>query len=162
MSTIDRSRITYRPRREDDEEFLARLYASTRADEMKAVPWTDEEKDQFLRMQFRAQTVYYDDHYDPAEFFLIEQDGRPIGRLYLDDEGEDLHIIDIALLPEMRAQGLGAVLLQELLDRAAGEGKPVSIHVEHNNPAMKLYLRLGFRHVDTNGVYHLMKWEPPK
>jgi hypothetical protein len=35
----------------------------------------------------------------------------------------------------------------------------VSIHVEANNPAMTLYRRLGFTHVDTNGVYHLMRWE---
>jgi hypothetical protein len=27
---------------------------------------------------------------------------------------------------------------------------------------MTLYRRLGFVHVDTNGVYHLMRWEPTK
>jgi hypothetical protein len=36
----------------------------------------------------------------------------------------------------------------------------VTIHVEANNPAMTLYRRLGFRHLDTNAVYHLMRWEP--
>ena len=41
MSTIDRSTVIYRPRRPEDEEFLLRLYASTRADEMAMVAWTD-------------------------------------------------------------------------------------------------------------------------
>ncbi len=36
----------------------------------------------------------------------------------------------------------------------------LSIHVEHDNPARRLYDRLGFQHVDTNGVYHLMEWRP--
>ncbi len=39
-------------------------------------------------------------------------------------------------------------------------GTRVSIHVEHDNPARRLYDRLGFQHVDTNGVYHLMEWRP--
>jgi ribosomal protein S18 acetylase RimI-like enzyme len=30
--------------------------------------------------------------------------------------------------------------------------------VENFNPARRLYDRLGFQHVDTNGVYHIMKW----
>jgi len=34
----------------------------------------------------------------------------------------------------------------------------VSIYVEHFNPARQLYDRLGFRHADTNGVYHYMEW----
>jgi ribosomal protein S18 acetylase RimI-like enzyme len=159
MSTIDRASIVYRKRRESDQEFLLRLYASTRQDEMKVVPWSDEEKEQFLRMQFRAQTVYYDEHYDGDEFFIIERDGHPIGRLYLDQQPEDLRIVDIALLPEVRGLGLGAILLQEILERARSSNLPVTIHVEHFNPAMRLYERLGFRHVDTNGVYHLMRWE---
>ncbi len=161
MSSIDRTTVTFRARREGDEEFLYRLYASTRADEMKVVPWTDEQKEQFLRMQFRAQTVYYDEQYDTKEFFVIEQEGRPIGRLYLDQQPEDVRIVDIALLPEMRGAGLGTILLREILDQAARTGRAVTIHVEHYNPAIRLYERLGFHHVDTNGVYHLMRWDAP-
>ena len=42
---------------------------------------------------------------------------------------------------------------------AEASGKPVKIYVEHFNPARHLYDRLGFQHVDTNGVYHLMRWK---
>jgi RimJ/RimL family protein N-acetyltransferase len=161
MSTIDRQSVTYRPIREDDRPFLAALYASTRADEMQVVPWTEEQKAQFLAMQFHAQTVYYAEHYNVEDFFIIEHDGRAIGRLYLDHQPEDVCIVDIALLPEVRGGGLGTVLLQEILDDAAGKEKTVSIHVEHFNPAKRLYQRFGFEEKGTNGVYHHMIWTPP-
>jgi len=162
MTAIDRHSISYRPIREDDREFLYRLYASTRAEEMKLVPWTDGEKEQFVRMQFHAQTMHYADQYDTSEFFIIEQNGSPIGRLYFDQRPDEVSIVDITLLPETRGAGLGTMLLQEILDEAGRIGKAVVIYVEHFNPARRLYERLGFRHVDTNGVYHLMRWETVK
>jgi ribosomal protein S18 acetylase RimI-like enzyme len=48
--------------------------------------------------------------------------------------------------------------MQDLLDEAAAAGKPVRIYVEHNNPAMRLYRRLGFQQVGDSGVYFLMEW----
>ena len=41
-------------------------------------------------------------------------------------------------------------LIRESLAMAGIDGR---IHVEHFNPAKRLYERLGFRHVETNGVY---------
>ena len=41
---------------------------------------------------------------------------------------------------------------------AAQADKRVSIHVEHVNPALRLYTRLGFRPVADQGVYVLMEW----
>jgi ribosomal protein S18 acetylase RimI-like enzyme len=52
------------------------------------------------------------------------------------------------------------VLLQEVLDEGAASGRSVSIHVESYNPALRLYDRLGFREIDTNGIYKLMEWRP--
>ena len=46
--------------------------------------------------------------------------------------------------------------MAELLAEGQATKKSVSIHVEHDNPARRLYHRLGFRHVDTYGVYHLL------
>ena len=48
------------------------------------------------------------------------------------------------------------------MDRGAAAGNPVTIHVESFNPALRLSRRLGFKHVDTNGVYFLMRWTPPE
>jgi hypothetical protein len=37
-------------------------------------------------------------------------------------------------------------------------GKPLRIHVEGFNPALRLYERLGFRQIEDKGVYLFMEW----
>jgi len=152
-----RDRVTFRHVAESDTPFLRALYASTRQDEMEMLPWTAEQKKEFLDWQFEAQTKYYFDM-DDEDFMVVDLDGSPIGRLYLVRSEKEIEIIDIALMPELRRQGLGRQLLQEVLDEAARDRKVVTIYVEHFNPARHLYDRLGFQHIDTNGVYHIMKW----
>lgn len=131
---------------------------------MRLVPWTDEQKSTFLNMQFDAQKAHYESYYPGCEYFVVEMEGCSIGRLYI-DRGEDIRITDIALMPEFRGRGIGRGLLQQILDEGRASGRIVSIYVEHFNPARHLYDRLGFRHADTNGVYHYMEWSaeaPPK
>ena len=71
-------------------------------------------------------------------------------------------LIDITLLPEFRQDGIGTWLLRDLLAEGEAAGKPVTIHVEVFNPAMRLYERLGFRSVEERGPYRLMEWRPPQ
>jgi ribosomal protein S18 acetylase RimI-like enzyme len=155
-----RDRISFRPETAEDSEFLYRLYASSREQEMQVVPWTDEQKEEFLRSQFNAQTLHYKKNYTEADYSIILLDGQPAGRLYLHQEPTDIRIMDIIVAPEHRRSGIGTMLLQEILERARAAGHSVSIHVEQYNPALHLYERLGFRNTDTNGVYNLMEWRP--
>ncbi|MHB8644749.1 MAG: GNAT family N-acetyltransferase [Thermomicrobiales bacterium] len=152
--------IVLRPQTDADRDFLHALYGSTRADELAIVPWTDEQKAAFIAMQFRAQSAHYAEHYYDADLLIIERDGTPIGRLYLHRGDREIRIVDIALVPEARGAGLGTHLLQDILAEGARTGKSVSIHVERFNPALRLYRRLGFAHVEENGVYYLMRWTP--
>lgn len=153
-----RDRVTLRPFQESDIPFLRALYASTRQEEMKDLPWPEEEKQRFLDWQFEAQTKHYFESYDDAGFMVIELDSAPIGRLFLFRGETDIEVVDIALVPELRGKGLGRELLEEVIAEAGSTGKEVTIYVEHNNPARHLYDRLGFQHVDTNGVYHYLVW----
>ncbi len=157
MPTPPRSSITFRPCVDADLPFLRHLYGTTREEELRPVPWTDQQKRQFLDMQFLAQKQHYEQHYPDCEFLVIQMDEAPVGRLYI-DRGDDIRITDIALLPEFRGQGIGRMLMEEILEEGRSAGKRVTIHVEQDNPARRLYDRLGFQHVDTNGVYHLLEW----
>jgi ribosomal protein S18 acetylase RimI-like enzyme len=141
-----------------DLPFLERVYASTRTAELAQTDWSDEQKAGFLGLQFRAQHQHYLAHYHGAQYFVVEHAGVPVGRLYLHWRAGELRIMDIALLPEARGQALGGTLLAALMARAVAVGKSVSIHVEQMNPAMRLYLRLGFERVGEHGIYHLMEW----
>ncbi len=156
------TRTTLRPSTSADRDLLYRIYASTRAGEMAVVPWTEQQKQDFLRFQFEAQDKYYREHFPGASYDLILLDGEAIGRLYVDRREDEIRLIDVALLPEHQGAGLGGAIMRDVLAEGAAAGKLVRIHVEHDNPAMRLYLRLGFCKIEEQGVYHLMEWTPPK
>lgn len=147
-----------RPISDEDDAFLAALYASTRAEELALTSWSDDEKAQFCRRQFDAQTAYYRAHYGGASFDVIECDGHAIGRLYVARWDKEIRIVDIALLPAARGAGAGTKLLRQLQDEARTSGKTLTIHVERFNRALRLYQRLGFRQIEDKGVYLLMEW----
>lgn len=153
---------TLRPETEDDIPSLLAIYASTRADEMALVPWTTEQKDEFVRMQFLCQRKHYRENYDGATFDIIQLDGRSAGRLYVFRGPTEIRIIDISILPEYRGKGIGQELLSRILTEARQHRLVVSIHVERNNRALRLYERLGFRPIDEEGpVYLRMEYRSP-
>lgn len=150
--------LRFRPITGADLPFLARLYTSTRMEELAVTDWPDEQKAAFLQSQFHAQHAHYQTHYAGAEFLLIEHSATSAGRLYLARWKSEHRIVDIALLPEHRGRGLGTALLTDLLDEAAAAAKAVTIHVEKFNPAQTLYRRLGFIAAGEQGAYDLMRW----
>ncbi len=153
--------LTFRPITEDDLPFLRQLYGSTREDEMAMVAdWSEAQKTQFLDQQFHAQHTFYMDQFKSAKFELVLIDGKPIGRLYKERRPDEIRLIDIALLSEHRQKGYGRQLMEGVLAEGASLGLPVRIHVERNNPAMRLYDRLGFKNIGDTGVYFLMEWKP--
>lgn len=152
--------VTLCPAGSEDEVFLYQVYASTRQEELAPLDWDDAQKEAFLRMQFAAQDRFYREQFAGADFLIILADRRPIGRLYVDRRDDEIRIVDIALLPEHRNAGIGSALLNDLLDEAARQRKPVRIHVERFNPALHLYERLGFTRIGDNGVYCLMERSP--
>ena len=150
--------ISLRPIEPEDEEFLCRVYASTRTEELAPLTWTEEEKASFLRMQFAAQHRYYQESYTSSRFDVVLVDGQPAGRLYVARWPEELRVIDIAIVPEFRRRGVGTALLHSLLEEARARGLPVRIHVERLNPALALYERLGFHLLEDRGVYLFLEW----
>ena len=139
-----------------DHEFLVRLYGSVREPELAHVPWDDATRRAFIEHQFTAQDAHYRRHYPGATLDVIELDGETAGRLYVHRGARDIRIMDIALLPEFREHGIGSDLLRSLIAEAESSGRTVSIHVEFNNPARRLYERLGFQFAGEHGVYVLM------
>jgi len=148
--------ISYRNLNAGDFPFLQVLYRSTREGELGRTPWSEAEKQGFIAMQFEAQHRHYQQHYPEALWLMIERRGQPAGRLYLERWAREHRIIDIALAPECRGQGIGRAILEDLIEEAEAAGKPLSIHVEKENPAMRLYLRLGFERLEDKGVYDLL------
>ncbi len=154
-------RTVLRSAREEDREALFEIYASVRSEELASLPWSQSYKDQFLRMQFEAQERHYRGHFPDASFQVIEVDGAGVvGRLYVDRRADEIRIVDIALRPAYRNTGIGGGLLVALIQEGTAHCLPVSAHVEKNNPALRLYRRLGFREAGDAGVYCFLRREP--
>lgn len=160
-ATSDHTLVTLRPVTDVDREFLVGLYGSTRDEELSQVRWPAGQREAFVRMQFDLQDVQYRTNNPDASFDVIEVDGRPAGRLYVDRRPADIRIIDLALLPEHRGAGIGGRLLAAVLDEAAATGRSASLHVELQNRAARLYARLGFVTVSEHGLHRLMEWRAP-
>lgn len=152
--------IALRPMTGADLPFLAQVYTSTREEELAFVDWTPDQQAAFLDQQFRAQHQYYQEHYTGASFDIILSQGVPIGRLYVARWSDQIRIMDIALLPAYRNQGIGSLLLADLMEEASRSNKPLTIHVEKYNPALTLYHRLGFIDTYDRGVYWFLEWRP--
>lgn len=152
-----------RPVADDDRDFLVALYDSVREPELAHLGWTDAQRAAFIEHQFAAQDAHYRANYPGATLDVVEVDGQRAGRLYVHRGRSDIRIMDIALAPAFRGRGIGTALLRSLMDEAQQSGRKLSIHVEMNNPARRLYDRLGFEPTGEHGVYVLMEraWLTP-
>jgi ribosomal protein S18 acetylase RimI-like enzyme len=158
----DKRSVTFRPVRQEDEAFLLDVYSSTRQEELARVPWNEAQREAFLKMQFAAQQYHYRKHYPDAAHEIILSKDRAVGRLYVSREEQEIHIIDITILPEHRDAGIGTPIIKDLMAEAEAAGKPLRIYVESFNRSLRLFERLGFTRIDDDGFNYLMEWSPPE
>jgi ribosomal protein S18 acetylase RimI-like enzyme len=155
--------VTLRPVAEGDDEFLLAVYASTREEELAQVEWEPGQKEHFLRTQCGAQRTEYEARFPDAEYDVIAVDGRPAGRLWIGRRGEEIRLLDIALLPEFRNRGVGEALLRRLTEESRRTGRPLRHMVfVLNTGAKRFYERLGFEVFEEVGAYLHMEWRPEK
>lgn len=150
-----------RPATATDQPWLRALYASTREQELGLSGWDGAGREAFVEMQFRAQNQAYRSRHPAALQQIIECEGHgAVGRLWTDDTAPgELYLLDISLLPRWQRQGLGTRCLQQLLARAGR--RRLRLHVAADNPARRLYERLGLAVVGGPGLYLEMTWRPP-
>jgi ribosomal protein S18 acetylase RimI-like enzyme len=147
-----------RPAQPSDEPLLFKLYASTRLEELSRLPVSAEQLESILKMQFNAQQSGYAAQHPLADHQIILFEAQEIGRILLDRSEDRFQLVDIALLPQFRGRGIGSLLLKKLQEEAAREGKKIGLFVYQTNPAKRLYERLGFSQVETDGLYTEMLW----
>jgi ribosomal protein S18 acetylase RimI-like enzyme len=64
----------------------------------------------------------------------------------------------MALVPHTQRRGSGTALVGEAMEDAAGRGVPLRLSALVNNPARRLYERLGFRVVAVDYPRVRMEW----
>ncbi len=75
-----------------------------------------------------------------------ESRGRPLGFALARRTGDDAELLTLCVLPEERRRGVGAALLDEVMERARASGaRRLFLEVaETNGPAQALYAARGF------------------
>jgi len=152
--------IKLRPELKKDDLFIETVYRSTREAELNLTNWTEEQKVAFIMMQSMAQLAEYKTKFPGAVFQVIVFKEKNAGRFYTWENDMEIRLIDITVLPQLRGKGIGSSLLKELIKRADTVQKKISLHVDPANPALQLYLRLGFVHIKNNGRYYYMEKDP--
>ncbi len=125
-------RYTLRPVVECDYDFLWSLKVATLKPYIEELyGWDAQEAQDVLRRVMVG-----------AHLVLVESE--PAGMVKVVVDGGFVYLAEIGLVPERQGQGLGTQIIQDVLALADRKGLPVELQVFSNNPASRLYERLGF------------------
>ena len=149
--------VTFKNIEDKDYLFIEKVYYSTREKELNLTNWPEEQKRRFAIMQLIAQLAEYKNKFKGATCQIIIYKKKPAGRLYLWESNKEVRILDISLLPEFQSKGIGRFILTAIIKSARQKSKIVTLHVAHDNPAKKLYERVGFRKISDNKTHEYME-----
>lgn len=108
-----------------------------------------------LRQQAEFQHAAHNSAHPHAMHRIAMLDDTPVGRIMIDWGDVRSHCVDIAVLPARQRMGIGRNLLHAWLDVADQHRQTAQLEVRADNPAMRIYMQLGFSPVqDANG------WSP--
>ncbi len=154
MSTVHE--ITYRPAAPGDVQLLTRML-------WIAFNWRDETVSEQHWPDPTAVARYVDGfgrHGDAGVVAAVA--GQGVGAAWYrllpaDDPGygfvaADIPEVTLGVASQARGRGIGTALMRRLLDRAVADGiRALSLSVEPDNAALRLYLALGFERVGESG-----------
>ncbi len=160
MSNDKSQMITFRAVAPEDEEFLLKLYKSSRGDDLRGLGWSEDRISEFLEMQYEAQQRLHENDYHNATDEIVLLDGKPVGHLSIERREDEIRCVDIALLPENRRAGIGTLLIRRLQSESRGVSKPLRLQVIRFNRAVTLLERLGFARTSETGTHFQMEWVP--
>lgn len=108
----------------------------------------------------------------PGDFgVLLSLDGQSVGAAWARRFSESNHgygwvapeipELSVAVRPEFRGRGLGTALLESLIQLAQNKAPGLSLSVSRDNPARRLYQRLGFQvvRVEEHDLVMLLEWD---
>jgi len=145
----------------DDTAALADLFLRVRGHDLGAASWPEAIRDTTLRIQFEAQRRSYLQRWPSATTLFLLRGAERAGWITVDRTSRSIHVLDIAVLPELRGHGLGTSVLRTLQDEAARDGRPITLSVLRSNlAAMRLYSRLGFEAIGADELNLQLEWRP--
>ena len=152
--------IERRPCAESDYEFLLDVYAASRRAELTSAGWREPELARFVRMQFELQQHHYGARYPGAEHSVVLVGGARAGQVRVFRARAEHLLVDVALAPAYQGHGLGGRLILDVVEQAHAAGVALRLSVRPDNPARRLYERLGFHELGNDDASVVMLCRP--
>jgi GNAT superfamily N-acetyltransferase len=140
------SDITLRPATEHDWDFVAFVTETCMRDYVEQT-WG----------QWRADSP---DDFDADLHQIVLCDGEEIGCIALVHEPAALILKTLYILPSHQNRGIGAALMQPIIELASANKKPIQLRVLRVNPARHFYERHGFVVTHSTEERHFMTRPP--
>ncbi|GLX87337.1 hypothetical protein tloyanaT_35900 [Thalassotalea loyana] len=96
-----------------------------------------------IAMDDQKHLVRIDEFFEDS--LIIEYKSHAIGLIKLGRFIDRLHIRQLQILPNFQNKGIGEKVINRVVTRAREINQPVTLNVLKQNPALRLYQRLGFR-----------------
>jgi len=157
--------LKLRPVRPEDEPFLRDLRAQIDAERLGLQYWSPEAQPlarQIVDLQFRAHAAHYKtvkSNWDTKDC-IIEFNGHMAGRFIVTQDSTVVHLADIAVHPAFRGLGIGLAVIESTKAECEQSKRTLLLHVDPANPAVHLYLRAGFRVIESTPAVDTMEWVP--
>ena len=79
------------------------------------------------------------------EYFKIMADNKMVGFIGIQNYPKEIFIYRLFLDEKYRNQGIGTIVLQQMIDIAKKQDKDITLDVSEENKARDLYERMGFK-----------------
>ncbi len=133
---------------EQDEQFMRTLHERCYRDVVFAQfgEWNDEQ-----------QRGFFDRKWNPSNYQIIVVGRVSVGGVSVRDEDDHVCLSEIVIDPDFQNQGLGTNVVENIVNRAKSENRPVRLQVLRANRAHKLYVRLGFKEIGRTDTHIRME-----
>lgn len=106
-----------------------------------------------------GQRQYFDEKWTRATYRIIEQDGTPIGVIWVTEHADHHVLHEIQLHPDWQGQGIGSRVIRHHIHRARDRQCSLRLRVlTQNTRAQQLYARLGFLVVQRTATHLYMEY----
>lgn len=132
----------------EDKEFIYNLKKLVLKDYIDEIWGWDEE---YQRKDFEM-------YYNPVNNKIITCNNSDIGILETSEDNDEIHIIEIAILPEYQGNSIGTNVLKQIIDNSKATDKRVKIGCfKINREAKKLYIKLGFKQIEETLTHYILQ-----
>lgn len=139
--------INLRPATEADYEFCYKAKKDALSQYVVEVWGWDEE----------FQREFHRNYFETTRPDVVVYKNLDIGTFEIVRHADHIHLGDFYLLPQFQRQGIGTILLQQVLDEATENDLPVRLEVLKNNPVRSLYERHNFVITGQREHHYLME-----